>query len=74
MLRTHFVVVTLIVGLLAAACGGGEGKAPDEQAEDVRSETATTSSMATTTRAFAETWGAGWLRVPEWGSRPCWDR
>ena len=19
-------------------------------------------------------WGAGWLRVPEWGSRPCWDR
>ena len=28
----------------------------------------------TTKGAFAETWGAGWLRVPEWGSRPCWDR
>ena len=25
-------------------------------------------------RAFAETWGAGWLRVPEQGSRPCWNR
>ena len=22
----------------------------------------------------AESWGAGWLRVPERGSRPCWNR
>ena len=29
---------------------------------------------AANNRAFAEAWGAGWLRVPEWGSRPCWDR
>ena len=27
-----------------------------------------------TLRAFAEMWGAGWLRVPEQGSRPCWNR
>ena len=25
-------------------------------------------------RACAGTWGAGWLRVPEQGSRPCWNR
>ena len=24
--------------------------------------------------ACAKTWGAGWLRVPEQGSRPCWNR
>ena len=24
--------------------------------------------------ACAGTWGAGWLRVPEQGSRPCWNR
>ena len=24
--------------------------------------------------AFAEVWGGGWLRVPEQGSRPCWNR
>ena len=27
-----------------------------------------------TLRAFADLWGAGWLRVPEQGSEPCWNR
>ena len=30
--------------------------------------------LEASSRAFAEMWGAGWLRVPEWGSRPCWNR
>ena len=29
---------------------------------------------AATVRGCAGTWGAGWLRVPEQGSRPCWNR
>ena len=27
-----------------------------------------------TERGCADSWGAGWLRVPERGSRPCWNR
>lgn len=50
MLRTQFVVATLLVGpLVAAACGGSAGSAPDQQAENTRSGTVPTSSIETAT-------------------------
>ena len=32
------------------------------------------SGQPPTSGACAKAWGAGWLRVPEQGSRPCWNR
>ena len=66
--------LAVLRGLGVGAELGANYRRDERFSQVATTQGATLDGFLQTSGGCAESWGAGWLRVPERGSRPCWNR